>query len=508
MGGCAVFGAARRCPKPRVVPPVARLRTVSYGPPASQKKVRRSHAPRRVPGVRVVESSPSFESSLMPLPVVAIVGRPNVGKSSLFNMLLGRRTSIVEPTEGVTRDRVSAICELDDVFVELVDTGGVGVVDRDDLGEHVQRQIEFALRQAHLTIFLVDARTGLTALDREAAKLLKRYIDKTVLVANKVDEDHLGDQIGEFVKLGFGEPMPLSAMNGLGKRELIECIQERVGDVGQEAPVEAIMRVAIVGKRNAGKSTFINALAGEERVIVSEIPGTTRDSIDVRFEKDGRTIIAIDTAGLRKKRKLADDIEYYAMVRALDSIRRADVVLFLIDATEPVGQVDKKLAGEIAAAYKPCIIVVNKWDLARGRASTEEYGDYLSKVMPGIDYAPVAFTTASRGRNVPAVMDLASEMFKQSQMRVGTGRLNAVLRAALDQRPPKAKRGRRPPKVYYAAQVAVAPPTVVLFTNSPRLIGPQFERFLINRFREALPFGEIPIRLLYKARRPETEPHP
>ena len=442
----------------------------------------------------------------MPLPVVAIVGRPNVGKSSLFNRLLGRRASIVEPTAGVTRDRVSTIWEWDDAFIELVDTGGVGVVDRDDLSEHVQRQIQYAINQADLIIFLVDAREGLTALDRRAANLLKRHSDKILLMANKVDEPHLGEQIGEFVRLGFGEPMPVSAMNGSGKRALVERIMERLPNASDEAPAEATMRIALVGKRNSGKSTFINVLAGEERVIVSETPGTTRDSIDVRFEKDGRTFIAIDTAGIRKKSKIADDIEFYALVRAMDSIRRADVVLLLIDATDPVGQVDKKLAAEIVAMYKPCILVVNKWDLAVKRTSTEEFGDYLTKVMPGVDYAPVAFTSANKGRNIDSVIDLAAEMFKQAKTRVGTGRLNAVLRDALDAHPPTGKRGRRSPKIYYGSQVAVQPPTVVLFTNSPKLIYPPLERFLLNRFRESLPFGEIPIRLIFKARRASADP--
>ncbi|MEK7730727.1 MAG: GTPase, partial [Planctomycetota bacterium] len=219
--------------------------------------------------------------------MVAIVGRPNVGKSSLFNTIVGRRTSIVEPTPGVTRDRVSAICDIDETYFELVDTGGHGVVDRDDLSEDVERQIQYAINQAHLILFVVDAREGLTPLDRNTAELLRRRAECVRLVANKVDEPHLAASIGEFARLGFGEPLPVSALNGSGKWAILELIGERIAGQATQRPSAPIMRIALVGKRNAGKSTFINALAGEPRVIVSEIPGTTRDSIDVRFEKDG-----------------------------------------------------------------------------------------------------------------------------------------------------------------------------------------------------------------------------
>jgi GTP-binding protein len=437
----------------------------------------------------------------MPLPVIAIVGRPNVGKSSLFNAVARRRASIVEPTAGVTRDRVAAVCDIDEVYFELMDTGGHGVVDRDDLGEHVERQIGYAVDQAYLILFVVDARDGLTPLDRSTAELLRRHTDRVRLVANKVDASHLADQIGEFVKLGFGEPLPVSAVTGYGREELFELIRDAAAQAAGEVPADPVIKIALVGKRNAGKSAFINALAGEERVIVSETPGTTRDSIDVRFEKEGRTLLAIDTAGVRKKGKLADDIEFYALTRATRSIHRADVVLFLIDATVPVGQVDKRLAKLIAEAYKPCILVVNKWDLAKGRASSEDYGEYLTKVLPGLAFAPVAFTSVITGRNVYSTIDVAAGLFKQSRLRVGTGRLNQVVREALAAFEPRPKRGRRAVRVYYATQVATEPPTVVVFINSPSLLTKSYERFLLNRLREGLPFEEIPIRLIFRARR-------
>lgn len=437
----------------------------------------------------------------MALPIVAIVGRPNVGKSSLFNALVGRRASITEPTAGVTRDRVTSICEIDESFFEIIDTGGHGVVDRDDLSEQVEEQIRFAIASADLILFVVDSREGVTPLDRDTAELLRRKADLVMLVANKVDEPHMDSQLSEYAALGFGEPLAVSAVSGLGRRELKERIRSRLSGIVASAPPDPVMKVAIVGKRNAGKSTFVNALVGEPRVIVSEVPGTTRDSIDVRVEKDGRTLLVIDTAGVRKKNKLADDIEFYAYSRTLESIRRADVVLFLIDSTEPVGQVDKRLAGLIINEFKPCIFVVNKWDLAKGGASTDDFGKYLAKMMPHLDYAPVSFTSAIDGRNVLATLDAATQLFKQSRTRVGTGQLNQALQTAMSQRTPSSKRGRKAPKFYYATQIATQPPTIVVFVNSSQLVGREYERFLLNRFRENLPFEEIPIRLFFRSRR-------
>ncbi|UCE58641.1 MAG: ribosome biogenesis GTPase Der [Phycisphaerales bacterium] len=437
----------------------------------------------------------------MSLPIVAIVGRPNVGKSSLFNSIARRRTAIVDPTAGVTRDRITTICDLGESYFELVDTGGHGIVDRDDLGEHVERQIRYAIDLAKLILFVVDAREGLTPLDTSTAELLRAHHGRVKLVANKVDEPHLGDGIGEFCKLGFGDPLAVSAANGSGRPALMELIEFAIAGTSDEVPDKPVMNIAIVGKRNAGKSSFINTLAGEERVIVSETPGTTRDSIDVRFEKDDRTLVAIDTAGVRKKNKMADDVEFYAYSRATQSIRRCDVALLLIDATVPVGQVDKRLAKLVASEFKPCVLVVNKWDLAKGRASSEDYGEYLSKVLPEVDYAPVAFTSAITGRNIDSTIDVATELFKQTLKRVGTGQLNQALKDALAAQTPRAKRGRKPPKFYYATQIATNPPTIVAFVNATGLVSRNYQRFLLNRFRESLPFGEIPIRLVCRPRR-------
>jgi len=441
----------------------------------------------------------------MRLPVVAIVGRPNVGKSSLLNLLARRRVSIVDPTPGVTRDRVSAVVEMDDRYFEVIDTGGYGIEDADDLTEHVEQQIRFALAGASLVLFVVDLLDELTPLDHEVARLLRTIDIPVRLVANKADTDQHEQAAGQFAALGFGHPLCVSALHGRHRRELLEEIIAVIGDrTADEAP-EPVMKLALVGRRNVGKSTFINALAGEERVIVSEIPGTTRDAIDVRFELDGRAFLAIDTAGLKKPRRHKTDIEFYGYTRAVASIRRADVALFLIDATVPVGEVDKKLGHLIVEEFKPCVLVVNKWDLAKGRADAEAYGEYLARTIPHLRYAPLAFTTATAGRNIRATVDLAQGLFKQARTRVTTGLLNRAVEDILADAQPMADKHGAQPKIYYATQIAICPPTIVLFVNSPALVREQYRRFVEKRLGEALPFEEIPIRLIWR-RRESIEP--
>ncbi|MDM8007294.1 MAG: ribosome biogenesis GTPase Der [Phycisphaerae bacterium] len=442
----------------------------------------------------------------MPLPMVAIVGRPNVGKSSLLNMLAGRRISIVDPTAGVTRDRIQVLCEIEGVYFDLVDTGGYGIVDRDDLGEQVEQQIRYAVDQAALILFVVDAQEGLNPLDRSVADWLRRCSKPVIVLANKVDSPNTHTELAELVRLGFGEPMAISAMHHLGLTDLKARIVEMIRPFSEgPPPPDPTMNVAIVGRRNVGKSSFINALAGQERVIVSEVPGTTRDAVDVRFERDGHVYVAIDTAGVRKRGKIADDIEYYGYHRAQLSIRRADVVLLMIDATEEVSHVDKTLGGYIVEQFKPCVLVVNKWDLAKGRAVTADYEEYLYKTVPGLDFAPIAFTTATQNRNVQAVIDVAASLFKQARTRVSTSRLNDVINEAMNANPPKPKRGSGPVKIFYGTQVAVCPPTIAFFVNEPGRVTPVFERFLLNRLRERLPFEEVPMRLLFRGRRPQKK---
>ncbi|MHC4762369.1 MAG: ribosome biogenesis GTPase Der, partial [Planctomycetota bacterium] len=357
----------------------------------------------------------------MAIPSVAIIGRPNVGKSSLLNALAGEMISIVEPSAGVTRDRVGTFIEKGQKYIELIDTGGYGIVDSSDLSSHIEQQIEKAIDSAALIIFMVDIRDGLTPLDEKIARILRRKNLKVIGVANKADSAKMFPAAGEFARLGLGDFLCISALNNLNKSVLLGKIFDQLGSLDVEKPKQPVMKIAIVGKRNTGKSTLVNAMIGQERVIVSEVPGTTRDAVDVRFKKDGKTIVVIDTAGVRKKNKMDDSIEFYSYVRATRSINRADIVLFLVDATKPISQIDKKLAKSIRQEHKSCIIVINKWDLAiEAGASTDAYEDYLTKMLPHLQYAPLAFTTAIESKNVQSVLDLSAEIFRQTTTWIPT----------------------------------------------------------------------------------------
>ena len=438
----------------------------------------------------------------MALAVVAIIGRPNVGKSSLLNALAGEMISIVEPTAGVTRDRVSTVIERNERYFELIDTGGYGIVDSDQLSGHIEQQIRKAIESADLVLFMVDIRDGLVPLDEKIAQLLRKEELNIIGVANKADTAKMFPAAGEFGKLGFGEFLCISATNNLNKSVLLDKIFEEVEHLESVKPEEPVMKIAIVGKRNVGKSTLVNAMVGTERVIVSETPGTTRDAVDVRFEKDSKTIIVIDTAGIRKKSKMADSIEFYSYVRVTRSISRADIVLFLIDAAVPVSQVDKKLARFIAEEYKSCILVVNKWDLAKETAVTSDYEEYLTKLLPGLKYAPIAFTTATESKNVQSLLDLAAEIFKQATTPIPTARLNKVFEIIKEERAGATKKGKGGwPKIYYATQIAVNPLTILMFVNKPELFEENYLRFIVGRLRSLLPIAEVPIRLLARAHR-------
>jgi len=437
----------------------------------------------------------------MSLPKVVIVGRPNVGKSSLLNALAGEMISIVEPTPGVTRDRISTIIAKDDKYFELIDTGGYGIVDSDHLAGQIEEQIDLAIESADLAIFMVDIREGLTPLDKRIAQLLRRHSLETIPVANKADTARMFAGAAEFSTLGFGDFLCISVENNLNKAVLVDRIFERIGHLESARPVEPVMKIAVVGKRNAGKSTLVNAIVGSERVIVSETPGTTRDSVDVSFEKDGRTIVIIDTAGARKKSKITDSIEFYGYVRARRSIHRADVVLFLIDATVSISQVDKKLARFIGDEHRSCIIVVNKWDLAKDSAVTDDYARYLTKVLPGLKFAPICFTTATEGKNIQSTLDLAAEIFKQTITWIPTAKLNKAFEMIRSEMYGVGKRKTGRPRIYYAAQIGVNPVTILVFVNRTDLFGESHRRFIIGRLRELLPIEEVPIRLLMRPRR-------
>jgi GTP-binding protein len=406
----------------------------------------------------------------------------------------------VDPTAGVTRDRVSHLIELDGRFAELVDTGGMGIEDSDNLTEQVEEQIQTAVDSATILLFVVDSRDGPLPLDQEVAKRL-RYVDvPVILVANKTDHPGLESQADEFYKFGR-KVIRVSAKENRNKDELLTEIRERLPAQTEEErqPVEPVMKIAMVGRRNTGKSTLVNSIAQSERMIVSEVPGTTRDSVDVRFEMDGKAFIAIDTPGFRRGKSVTTDVDFYGTHRAHRSIRRADVVLLFFDSTQRIGKVDKQLCDYVAQQYKPCLFVVNKWDLAAPAMPTEKWVTYLRDTFRTMWYTPIAFVTGQTGKNVKAMLNHAQMLYKQSLCRVGTGQLNKMLQAAMEYNPPPDQPGVRP-KIYYATQVASQPPTIVLFCNNPKSVPANYQRYLLGVFREKSDFGEVPIKLYLRRR--------
>jgi len=443
----------------------------------------------------------------MSVPQVVIVGRPNVGKSSLLNWLARKRISVVEPTAGVTRDRVTYLMHEGGRYFELVDTGGIGLVDSDDLSDDIERQIGTAIDEATLILFVVDVSSGLVALDREVSSRLRRIAKPVLLVVNKCDSPKQEHEIGDFYGLADAPLVCTSVLAERHRDRLLGAIvkslppAEAIEDsAGAKFAAEPELKLAVVGRRNVGKSTFINALAQSERMIVSEIPGTTRDSVDVRFELDGKSLVAIDTPGVRKKKSLANDIEFYGLTRALRSIRRADLVLMFFDATQTISMVDKQLVGEIAERYKPCIFVVNKWDLGHeALMTTEKWSNYLIESFGSMRYVPVAFITAKEEVNVKKLVNLAQSIAKQDRTRVSTARLNEVLQAIIERNHPPLRGGRQA-KIFFATQIATSPPTIVVKCNDPRLVDKGWQRYLVGSLHEALPFPEVPIKVYYRSR--------
>lgn len=470
-----------------------------------------------------------------------------------MNMIAGAKVSIVDPTPGVTRDRVSAIVDIQHPDgdmrgprkpVEFVDTGGFGVYTAqgerfDEIGNDlhtlttdIETQIARAVEDADLVLFAVDAQAGVTTHDQEIARLLREHrlggkkakgakrSEETVgkkniktppirIVATKVDGPKWEAHAHEIAGLGFGDPIPVSSKTNYFRRDFMDALYAILPEPTPEDSkrVQADLLVAIIGKRNAGKSTLVNALAGEPRVIVSEIAGTTRDAVDVRFEMLGKTIVAVDTAGLRRKRSFQNMIEHFALDRMQRSVDRADVLLLMIDATEKISQVDEQVAMMATKSFKPTVIVVNKWDAVEGRRNDKGklispgmYEEYLRKELRGLWFAPIIFISGETGLNVQETIKLAMEMKAQAQERVTTGKLNRLVRAILDQRGPSDIKGRWA-KVYYVAQTGTEPPTITLVVNTPELFTPNYLRFLMNRFREELPFTEVPIRIVIRARR-------
>lgn len=464
-------------------------------------------------GGRIVLSSNGAtipDGNLMPVPKVAIVGRPNVGKSSILNWIAHRLVSVVDPTAGVTRDRVTHLIHEGDRYFELVDTGGIGVVDSDDLSEEIDEQIRMGIEEADLILFVVDGRAGITPLDSEVAQRLRKVKTKQVLVVNKCDSTKLDDDIHSFFALSNAACITTSVKGNRNRKLLLETILEHLPDAddnefldGRQQAAAPELRLAIVGRRNVGKSTFINQLAESERVIVSEVAGTTRDSIDIRFDMDEKSFIAIDTPGVRKRKSLANNIEYYGLVRAKKSIRRASVVMMFFDAHDTISRVDKQLVDEIQTHFKPCIFVVNKWDLGQGKdMTTEKWCEYLVHNFPGMRHAPIAFLTAKQGKNIKQAINLAQTIYKQSRERVSTSKLNKLVRAAVELNPPPMRKNKRP-KVYFATQVATEPPTLVLKTNYPALFDDPWKRYLLGVLREHTVFKEVPVKLYFRAKSEE-----
>lgn len=556
---------------------------------------------------------------------VAIIGRPNVGKSSIFNWLVGERVSIVDSVAGVTRDRVSFLLDIgldgvdekylipevvgaetllneleteedavsekerdllefededapftpgadvdveDDAeagkeldpdsflphvsnaegavsgedlkfsqpsdeeiieaeeysivdddsdgqdfqdsvprisarYIELTDSGGIGIVDKDDLSDDVEMQIDAAIDAADLILFVVDAKDGLTPLDQSVADRLRTLQIPILLVANKCDGEAQELNAGEFHCFGW-DVVPVSAKQKRGRVSLMDAIERALPvsaffDNGERFG-EPEMKIAIVGRRNVGKSTFVNTLAKEERVIASPIPGTTRDCVDVRFEMDGKSFIAIDTPGFMRKKSVSSDLDFYALTRAERSIRMADVVFMFFDCSLQIAKMDKQLVSLIESYNKPCIFVVNKWDkMVQYKMPTGRWAEYLRETFATMWHVPIAFITGMTGKNVQKLLQHAQSLYRQSQMRVPTNKLNKLVAAALNHTPPPLFHFRKP-KIYYSTQISVAPPTIVLFCNIPEAFSPSYRRFILNVIRDELPIGEVPIRLWFRKR--------
>lgn len=445
----------------------------------------------------------------MPIPKVAIVGRPNVGKSSLLNWLALKRISVVDSMAGVTRDRVMYLMHEHGRYFELVDTGGIGIVDVDDLNDEINQQIEIGINEADLILFVVDGTAGVTALDQEVSRRLRKIQMPKLVVINKCDSPKLDDETAVFEGIADGPILTTSVKGNRNRDELLEAIFRYLPvqhpdeeSIGEQQAADPELKIAIVGRRNVGKSTFVNTLAEDERMIVSEIAGTTRDSVDVRFEMDGKSFVAIDTPGVRKKKSLANDVEWYGLARARRSIRRASVVLMFFDCTQPISRVDKQLVQDIDENFKPCIFVINKWD-AHGDQTMEAWAEYLTKTFASMRHVPLAFITGQTGRNVKKLVNLAQSIFKQARQRVGTGELNRVVRAAVKNWPHPMRQNRNV-RIYYATQVAVEPPTLVLKCNDASLLDDSWKRYLLGVLREELPFKEVPIKVYFRSR--ETDP--
>ena len=440
----------------------------------------------------------------MSKPLVAVVGRPNVGKSTLFNKIVGKRVSIVEDTPGVTRDRIYAEAEWSGVHFALIDTGGIEPESKDIILSQMREQAEIAMGTADVILFMTDGREGVTSSDREVASMLMKTGKKVVLAVNKVDKRELPDDFYDFYELGLGEPIPISAANMLNLGDLLDQIIESFPE-GAGSEEDDDIKIAMIGKPNVGKSSLVNKLLGENRVIVSPIAGTTRDSIDTPFEKDGEKYLLIDTAGIRRRSKVSEDIEKFSVIRAVAAIERCDVCLLMIDAQEGITEQDKKIAGLAHEAGKGIVVVVNKWDIIEKETNTmNEFKKEIARELTFMSYAPSVFISALTGQRVDNVIAMAKYVAENRAMRVPTGRLNTLIADAAMMKQPPSDKGRRL-KIYYVTQVGVKPPLFSFKINSRPLMHFSYSRYLENKIREAFGFEGTSIKFVFREKGEKEE---
>src|SRR6056297_124840 len=428
---------------------------------------------------------------------VAIVGRPNVGKSTLFNRLVGGRRAIVEGEPNVTRDRIYGETEWLGRKFNVIDTGGIVLHDNDKIKNQIKYQAELAMEEADIILFVVDSRTGMTGVDEDIAQLLYRTNKEVILVVNKVEDFSNQEEIGwEFYSLGFGDPVLVSAEHGKNTGELLDQVTDKLPEVEEEENTDDQINIAVIGKPNVGKSSLVNHLIGKERVIVSDMPGTTRDAVDTLIEWKDVQFNFIDTAGLRRKSKVKEDVEYYSNLRALRSVDRADAVLMMIDAQHGITDQDKKIAGYAHDEGKAMVIAINKWDLMEKDSKTmERYTDEVYYQLKFLNYVPVTYISALTGERIDELLSLLEFVVDQSNLRIKTGILNEVITEAVQLREPPSKKGKRL-KLYYGSQVGVKPPKFVFFVNDPNLMHFAYQRYLENVLREA--FGYVGNPLIFK----------
>ncbi len=430
-------------------------------------------------------------------PLVAIVGRPNVGKSTFFNKVAGKKISITEDKPGVTRDRLYVDAEWRGKPFTMVDTGGIEMRSEDTMWREIKNQAEVAIETADIILFFVDGKEGLTSSDYDVADRLRRCKKPVILVVNKVDE-YSADKVFEFYSLGLGEPYPVSAEHGTGVGDALDEVVSWFpkGEIAEDDSI----KIAVVGKPNAGKSSLVNKLLGFERSIVTDIAGTTRDAIDTKFCFNNKNYTIIDTAGIRKKSKVEDDIEYYSVMRAFDAVRRADVCLLVVDCTEGLTEQDTKIIGYVHEQGKPSIIVMNKWDLVEKDTNTiNKFRKQLEEDLKFMDYFKSIHISAKTGQRTEKLLAMVGEVYEHARFRVATGTLNDVIAEAVRTGEPPSYNGRRL-KIYYASQVSVAPPTFVLFVNSTDLLHFSYERYLENTLRKNFDFSGTPIKIIIRER--------